>query len=310
MYNSDSDTNFICCKQLKKSSLQTLAGLVLCICLAACNRTDSPVWCNASLEVTMPSGISTATVCILLYDHSSGDLAGKLFVNEFSDAEAGRTFSIDVNMQKGTYDMVAYNFDIPDTFIRGENNISSLEAYTNEVRDYIYSSFSGSGAADSTMVYTPDRLAVARAFGAAISEGVTIHATASSVVQNSTISIPAEGLGYADSRSCAVAGMAGSLFIGTLKPGAERNLWFELEADGVLKAEFPSFGPVSDTHDLTISITTASAIWLYTTTTGSDFKAQGGISIPAPSDPGESSDDSGFKPQIGAWNDVVVEVSI
>jgi len=272
-------------------------------------------WCNVNLNVSVPSGISTQTLCAFFYDHASGKLSGKVFMNDYSQSRSDdKTFSMPIKLGRGKYDIVAYNFDMPDTFIRGEECFGTLEAYTKEVNESVYSAFGRQVVGqetDTTVVYTPDPMAVAAVQGVDLKEGSEISIAASIVTREDPLSIQADGLAYARSRSCIAGGMAGSMFIGTLKAGTERCIWFPLEADGTLKADILSFGPVCDKHDLTVSITTSEATWLYSALADAGFMTSGCIIIPKPSVPDTDPDDQGgFKPQIGEWRDYSVVVPL
>lgn len=291
-----------------------LSVLVILFLLCGCNREDSSgeSFVNVRISVTIPSEVTSSMLRVFLYDSSSGEMRGQFFIS----GTAGDTlFTSQQSLREGIYDMVAYNFDLSDTFIRGESSISTIEAYTNKVDSGISAIFKSVGDEVYEVVNTPEVLAVAVVRGISVEDGAVLRGDAVTVTRNDEVSIPADGLSYARSSSAVVSGFASSYFLGTGKSGDCDHLYFELQPftvrgnSGYLRASFSSFGRMSGTHEFRINVTTGSESVVYPATTGDDFVFPGMIEIKEPEN-GDTEGGSGFTPRVGAWNDLNINVPI
>lgn len=282
--------------------------------LCGCNRDNESGdnFVNARISISIPAEVSSSMLRVFLYDTSSGEMKGQFFMS----GTAGDTvFTCQQSLREGIYDMVAYNFDLPDTFIRGESSISTLEAYTNKVDAGISAVFKSEGDVEYDVVNTPDVLAVAVVRGVSVEDGSVISGGAVTVTRSDDVSIPADGLSYVRSSSAVVGGFASSYFLGTGKTGNGDHLYFELHTfsvqdnSGYLNASFSSFGKISTAHDFRINVLTSAESVVYPATTGDDFVFPGRIEIKKP-DAGDTEGGSGFSPRVGEWNDLSINVPI
>jgi len=291
-----------------------LKSLVLPILLAGCSSSDvaQGKFVNTDISITIPSDVSSSMLRVFIYDHSGGGLTGQFFM---PGTQGDSVFTCSQSFREGIYDLVAYNFDMSDTFIRGESSILTLEAYTEKVSESISNIYAGTGGISSDVVYTPEMMAVARLVGVSIKEGAVISGRADVVTKNTVINIAADGLSYARSCSAVVNGFSSSLFIGTGSAGSDDCLYvglrpYVLEGNsGYLSASFHTFGSVSKSHDFQINVTSGSESVMYTATTGDTFVFPGGIEIPESGEGGGGSG-SGFTPKVGQWKDLQINIPI
>lgn len=296
------------------NSLRTISGhlCVLAVLVTAGCGKSVPTFVEATLTVSVPSGISTEMLRAFIYDSESGELRGQIFISDREEHPDGTvTFTSTEKLRSGTYDIIAYNFDMPDTFIRGESNIGTLEAYTADVSEGILSRFGIYAASDVAISYTPDRMGVARIMGASVEEGVVIAGQLVPVTVMTYMELGAEGLQWSVTKSAVAGGFATTWFLGTGKAGGAGYVWFEMSSagDSNMKASVPSFGEVSESYDFVFNVTTSGGSYCYTTTTDSSFKFDKSIVIPEP-EHSEEENSSGFSPQVGEWNGMSIDVPI
>lgn len=164
--------------------------------------------------------IETEMIRVMFYDPNSHKLVSQAFLSERSvrydeDGHPVPVLGGDVNVSAGKYDMICYNFDTPDTFIRGENDITTLEAYTSEVPASIKSKYKG--FEDIEVMYEPDHVIVARDIGLEITPHtglLLIETEATTIVDTYYIQVRIRGAQYASDASAILSGMSPSNFFG------------------------------------------------------------------------------------------------
>jgi len=291
-----------------------LRFLVLFLALSGCSRDASSEgeFVTARFSIALPSDVPSSMLRAFLYDCGGGELIGQFFIS----GTAGDTiFTTEQSLRSGTYDMVAYNFDMSDTFVRGESSILTVEAYTDYVEAGISAVFKSFSDESFELVHTPDPMAVAVLRGISVEEGALIRGNAVRVTRSDDVRIPADGLSFSRSASAAVSGFASTYFLGRERTGGDDNIYFDLhpytvkENAGYLMASVNSFGMISDTHDFQIYVVSGGESAVYQATTGDDFVFPGKIEIKEPED-GDAGGGSGFTPKVGAWNDLDINVPI
>lgn len=164
--------------------------------------------------------IETDMIRVMFYDPDSHKLVSQAFLSEKTeryDDEGHRVPCLggDVNISVGKYDMICYNFDTPDTFIRGENDITTLEAYTSEVPASIKAKYKG--LEDTDVLYEPDHVIVARDIGLEIVPHtglLVIETEATTIVDTYYIQVRIQGAQYASDASAILSGMSPSNYFG------------------------------------------------------------------------------------------------
>lgn len=167
-------------------------------------------------ELITPQKIETDMIRVLFYDPGTHKLISQAFLSEKSwhtDSEGNKipVLGGNVNVGVGKFDMLCYNFDTPDTFIRGENDITTIEAYTNEVPASIKAKYKD--LEDISVLYEPDHVIVARDIGLEITPHtglLVIETEATTIVDTYYIQIRVEGAQYASDASAILTGMSPS----------------------------------------------------------------------------------------------------
>ena len=129
-------------------------------------NTDSiaNVTCGIYNDRVVPSLGMPGIFRVMFYERNTQEAVSQAFITRGGfDADGRVYYEGKVFVNPGSYDMVCYNFDTPSTLVRGENYKSSLEAFTSEIADNIYSRFkSRADAPEPVLYYEPDHLFVAR----------------------------------------------------------------------------------------------------------------------------------------------------
>lgn len=210
-------------------------------------------------KIPVPT-INTDMIRVMFYDPDTHQLITQAFISEKVEQEGkSPTISGTVNIDPGTYDMICYNFDTPDTFVRNENDITTIEAYTSEVSTSIKSQFAPSLPDGTDIYYIPDHVIVAREMGLEIKPHtglLVIETEATTIVDTYYIQVCANNITNVASASAVITGMTPSNKFGiderqTDKPCA---VWFQLVAStdekitggnqNVLCATFNTFGKI------------------------------------------------------------------
>lgn len=161
-------------------------------------------------NVTRPS-TSTDMLRVFLYDHETHDMLTQSFLSDKSyDDQGHQVLSGYMNISHGTYDFLIYNFDTPNTLIRGENNEDEILAYTADLPSSVVSTLLESKASNGTVSYQPDHLMVAREQNYRISphtEIKVIETTAHTCLSTYYIQIHVIGLQYVSGCTAVLSGL-------------------------------------------------------------------------------------------------------
>lgn len=158
----------------------------------------------------------------------------------------------------GLYDMVCYSFGTEYIQIRGEGDISTLEAFTSDITASRASTFAkftrGAGdEAPGPIIYSPDHLLVARetveipSYEETGDQVITIEAIAATIVETYSFRVPhVNGVQYVESVEGYVTNQARSSFFGRGEVNTEpATICFPVETDiqnGQFKTSFNTFG--------------------------------------------------------------------
>lgn len=143
--------------------------------------------------------ISTGMVRCMFYDPSTNKLVGQSFISDKKINEKGQeVISGVVSIAPGTYNLVCYNFDTPNTLVRNENSYENITAYTSEVSNAIKTHADGKGldGKNATIYYDPDHLVVSRDPDLLIipqTEAYTIKTTASTCIDTYYLQVRIQG---------------------------------------------------------------------------------------------------------------------
>lgn len=185
---------------------------------------------------------------VCFYDPESGALRYTEFVKENGGP---------LHTPSGSYHMVAYAFGTEWTQIRGESDISTLEAFTSDITTTKGSSLAsftrdGKYEAPGPIIYTPDHLLVASepVTIPVLSKDhsvVTIKANAATIVETYGFTVShVDGIEYIASVEAFVTNQARSSFFGEGELNANpATVYFPVEvsrADRCLKTTFNTFG--------------------------------------------------------------------
>lgn len=250
-----------------------------------------------------------------------------------------------LNIDAGRYDILIYNFGTETTVVRNTEDMSIIEAYTNEVAQNIRNPFdaiserlsqSGDSASESRsygddpVVFEPDHLFVGRVPGIDIpiriegEETMSIHADASTVLETYSIEIgPVTGKEYVQSADVFLTGQVRSNFIGSGERSPERaTIYFPISidaSDNEFHTVFNTFGKYPGAENkvyLNILVTdTGGGQYQYRYDVTDQFDDPGNvdhkiiirdpIDIPEPSHGG-----GGFRPDVTDWSDETVDIEL
>lgn len=204
---------------------------------------DLDVTEEAHTKITMPTYMK---VC--LYDPLSGTLNKTDFVGPTGGP---------LQVTPGKYNMIVYSFGTEWTWIRGEDDVKTLEAYTSDITEMKAPQFAKFARANSPeapgpIIYTPDHLLVTKKEIEIPEYGtedlvITIEATAATIVETYEIEAPnVTGVENIASAEAFVTNQARSSFFGRGEKNTEpATIYFPVEVDrekGILVTTFNTFG--------------------------------------------------------------------
>ena len=204
---------------------------------------DLDVSVEAHTKIEIPTYLK---VC--MYDPLSGSLNKTEFVGSYGGP---------LQVSPGKYRMVVYSFDTEWTWVRGEGNVNTLEAYTSDVTTQYLPLFkhfnrSASENAPGPIIYTPDHLLMTQKeveIPPFTNEDlvVTIEATATTIVETYGFEVTnITGIEYIKSADAFITNQARSKFFGRGEVNTEpATIYFPMEidiAEGKLKTTFNTFG--------------------------------------------------------------------
>lgn len=270
-----------------------------------------------NLGVEVPAAASTGMIRVFDYDCSSLSRKGEHFIS----SREGDVFSREMTIRRGGYRFVAYNFDMPDTFIRGDVSFNTLEAYTAGIQENIRNRFDLD--ASESICNTPDRLYAGiceKPESGEVSESLVFPV--SEVTSEWTVEIPVEGIGNVSYSGCSISGVQTTYHF----DGGEGECgWVYTALDrrnGVLHAKFNVFGFAhAPSSEMIISVSNGSSTYNYIKEIGDLVLASlldgtnrivlnEKIIVPAPEGTSEESGNGGFEPQVGEWKQQTGEILI
>ena len=166
-------------------------------------------------QIPVPN-TNTDMLRVFLYDHNTHRQIAQTFISDKSYDEAGhQVISGLMNIIKGTFDFLVYNFDTPSTLIKDDNGEEDITAYTQELSDQVRIAVFGSPEAANAfpgnmLSEQPDHLMVAQEkdyYIAPHTELPTLEMTAHTCINSYYIQIRVKGLRFVNSCNAVVSGL-------------------------------------------------------------------------------------------------------
>ena len=278
----------------------------------------------------------------MFYDPETGKLLSQAFISEKTTASDGSdAIGGEIKITPGTYDLVCYSFDVPDTYIKDENEISTIYAYTNAVPESISGKFSikaDSGLDD--VRYEPDHLLVAHEDALNIPQhtgALVIETTANTIAETYYLQVRVEGAQYVSLASAEISGMAPTNHFGIRQLDVDdpSSIYLNLQSStderisgdnkAVICCLFNTFGKIYESNfatdsELLICVTrTDGEVFNFTFDMKDIFNSENAlqrhwlllndaITIPTP-DPTPSTG-GGFQPQVGEWENQYSDITL
>lgn len=257
------------------------------------------------LNMTVPADTAPGMMRVFVYKSSDGSKAGEYFLSQ----KEGSIFTRDASIRCGQYDFVGYNFDIPDTFLRGDSSLGTLQIYTNPISESIRSKFILTP--EQAVVHSPDRVVLGKTDRMDITTDTRkLDIPTKDITEGWRIEIKAEGARYAALAGCILSGERTTHdFAGKEETG---SIYFELKAGAdCVFADYNTFGHKSGADsEITIFVNNGEKILNYTKSVGVLFDEaiktgsrriviNDKIIVPAPENP--QSGGGGFNPAVGEW---------
>lgn len=219
--------------------------------------------------------MSSDVMRVLFYDQSGQYRLSEGFLyNKSEDENGNEMFSGDVLLSPGRFRILAFNFDMPTTQIKGLGSWQTAMAYTDEISDVQKSALALRGDSQDAIYYEPDHLLVGSDTDLNIAShlGTTyIDLDARTLIDTYYIQIRVKNLNYASSINAVLTGLSASnsfadnirneeyssgIYIRLHKSTDER---IEDENKDVVCAVFNTFGRIDDVpSDLKVRFTATS----------------------------------------------------
>lgn len=280
--------------------------------------------------------ISPRVIRVMFYDPDTKVLRTQGFITRKGvDAEGQEYIEGEISVRPGTYDILCYNFDTPSTLINNESNLNTINAYTSEISDGLYSRFETRTSIDGvrpSLYYEPDHLLVSREERVHIPEHTGVYyveTEASTVVDSYYIQVRLKNGRYISDATAVLTDISPSNKIGLneRKHDEYAGTFFEMYRSkdpriratnqDVLCAVFNTFGKRPDEIAPSVEsqlyvtfnvITTEGKIVEMTVDMDEIFRSKEAVErhwllvdkvfeIPVPDSGG------GFKPGVGEWNE-------
>jgi len=282
------------------------------------------------------------TFRVIFYDQDTKQLASQAFIaRKGIDENGNHYYEGYVFVNPGSYDLLCYNFDTPSTLVRKEDDKNTIEAFTSEISDLLYSRFDTRvGSPAPKIYYEPDHLFVSHEDGVTIpntNEIITITTQASTVIDTYYVQVRLVNGKYASSAVAMLTDLAPSTRFGVNEPKYNEyaGTYFEMyrsvdmrmrmQEQDVLCAVFNTFGKRPDHIDptaesqlyLSFSVLTADGKAVeMTLDMDSIFQTADAkerhwllidkeIVLPKPEETG-----GGFKPAVDGWDEEIGEIEI
>lgn len=282
--------------------------LPLILAVYSCSGTADAPTAQVDCTVSIPEALQTESARVAFY--SNGAFSGSWILQK--DIESAG-FSGRMNLRMGLYDVVCYNFDIPDTFVKGDDNISSVCFYTGEPDVRVKRYFA---LEDSEKVFhTPDKVMFGLKEGLEVKEDNTgCHIDARPITENWNIRIKVDGIQYVSSASILIDGMLPECHpCNTELDGESSYIWTKLDVGTAISGQFNCFGPAGDRKEhISLSVLDTQgkpyifemdcADAMAEARRNGDFTnaPEGSVVVPEPED--TTGTGGGFQPTIGEWN--------
>ena len=280
------------------------------------------------------------TFRVLFYDHVTNELESQAFISRKGVDENGEHFYEGyVFLNPGKYDMVCYNFDTPSTLVNKEQNKNTIEAFTSEISEHLYTRFkSRVDLPIPRIYYEPDHFFVARENGVEVlnsDDFFSISTKASTIIDTYYVQVRLVNGQYASNAVAMLTDLAPSskFAIDEPKYNEYAGTYFEMYRSvdmrkrapdqDVLCAVFNTFGKRPDHIEptaesqlyLSFNVVTADGNSvemtlnmdsIFQTTEAKEHKwlfIDKEIVLPEP-------ESGGFEPSVEGWNDQVGEIEL
>lgn len=288
-----------------------------------------------SAPLTIPG-----TFRVIFYNPDTKELVSQAFISRKGMDENGEHYYEGyVFLNPGEYDMVCYNFDTPSTLVNKEQNKSTIEAFTSEISELLYTRFrSRANYPEPKIYYEPDHLFVGREDAVVVpntDEIFSISTRATTIIDTYYIQLRLVNGKYASNAVAMLTDLAPSSRFAVNEPKYDEyaGTYFEMfrsvdvrmrtSEHDVLCAVFNTFGKRPDHIDPTME----SQLYLSFNVVTADGKSvemtmdmdsifqtvdarerhwlliDKEVVLPEP-------EDSGFEPSVEGWNDEVGEIEI
>ena len=264
---------------MSKAYFRAAAALLAVLCLVSCHRRplfDPSELIRISVEVDVDNisnvtcdiynpdpalgtkNVSTDMMRVMVYDPDNDKLLTQSFISEKSTNEKGHeVISGTLEIGSGNFDILAYNFDTPDTYVRDENDQNTITAYTNEIPASLKANYTkATDFAALKAFYEPDHFFVAQEKDYHIGLRdtlVVIKTAARTIVDTYYIQIPVVGLPAGTRASGVISGLSPANAFGTKTRSSDASgVYFEMitstdehlttESKDVLCGIFNTFG--------------------------------------------------------------------
>ena len=276
---------------------------------------------------------------VMFFNPDTKQLVTQAFItNKDKDAEGNLVIKGNIRIQPGVYDLLCYNFDTSSTLVGAENSWNTIEAYTDEISQEMYTRF-GRNADKCRISYEPDHLLVAREKNLNIktsNKTMVIRTNASTVIDSYYVQVRLKNGKFASSASAVLTGMAPSnkFALDQRNYAFPGGVFFEMvrsqdlkmraeEPTDVLCATFSTFGKVPDANSdlyITFNIITVDGKKVERTYNMNEiFKTEDAIKrhwlliddvieIPKPDVP--EGGGGGFNPGVNDWEEEEGEIEI
>lgn len=292
-----------------------MTAMTFMFALVSCERPQGTASVDMHVNVTVPSGSGSEMMRMFLFNAESGSLSGELFLS----GRNGDTFTRTSTLRCGEYDILAYNFDIPDTFFRGERERNTLEIYTNPVGSNVRKSFLLEDSA--SVVYAPDFVIAGTSLQTVTGSSSSMTLSAVPVTETWRIVVKADGAQYAAASGCIISGefTAYRPYAGGCSECG--SIYFDLEkGSDRLSADFNTFGHDTERGiSITVFVNNGEDVFNYTKTI-TDLVEQAladgsntlelSVPIVIPSPKGQQTSGGGFTPVVGDWGKENSEILI
>ena len=282
-------------------------------------KLDLDIDVEVSEEAHTKIDIPTYMV-VCFYDLEDGSLKKMEFVGPYGGP---------LQVNPGTYNMVVYSFDTEWTQVRGEGNVSTLEAFTSDITAMklpVFSKFEqDTTEAPGPIIYTPDHLLVTQQVVEIPpytdeEHVITIEATVGTIVETYSFEVKnIEGIEYVASVDAFVTNQARANYFGIGELCQEpATIYFPMEVNRetwTLKTSFNTFGklPGESRSYLNILVTdTKGQPYTHITDITEQFKdtahtivIEDSIVVPKPAGGG-----TGISPTVDPWDEENTDVPI